>query len=87
MDITNQKFGSLTAVQFSHRDTIGNQYWIYRCQCGKLHTARANSVKYIAKKRNDPEFQVADVLKNKEKPNMALELLKIHILYIKFGTE
>ena len=53
MDITNQKFGSLTAVEFSHKDSVGNQYWVYRCQCGKLHTARANVVKYRAKKATD----------------------------------
>ena len=53
-DITNQTFGSLTAIKLSH--IRKNQaYWVYNCKCGKEHIARANTISYIAK-RNDPEL-------------------------------
>lgn len=53
IDISNQVFGSLTAIRFSHKDSIGNAYWEYSCKCGKSHTARANTIKYQAKKYNN----------------------------------
>ncbi len=33
-DWTNQKFGTLTAIQFSHR-TDNHTYWLFRCDCGE----------------------------------------------------
>lgn len=48
-DITGLKFGSLTAIKFSH--TYNRQaFWIYKCDCGKEHTARSNTITYEAKK-------------------------------------
>ena len=54
-DITGQTFGALTALRFSH---VANRqaYWEYRCKCGKVHTARANTIAYQARKRNDCEL-------------------------------
>lgn len=55
-DITGQCFGSLTAIKISHKDEKGNMFWEYQCKCGNSHIARANTIKYVAKKRNDPEI-------------------------------
>jgi hypothetical protein len=48
-DITNQQFGSLKAIQFNHSHDR-QAYWQYQCVCGKIHTTRANTVSYQAKK-------------------------------------
>lgn len=55
VDITGQRFGSLTALQISH---VANRmaYWKYQCDCGKVHVARANTVKHSWLKKNDPEL-------------------------------
>lgn len=57
-DITNERFGSLMAKQFSHKDTTGNAFWVFQCDCGKTHTARANTIKHQTKKYQslDPEI-------------------------------
>ena len=48
-DITGMQFGSLTAL--SPVSKQGSMVvWEYRCACGKLHEARANTVTYLAKK-------------------------------------
>ena len=54
-DISQQQFGSLTALKYSHTK---NQmaYWVYQCKCGKEHTARANIVTHQVKIKNDPEL-------------------------------
>lgn len=49
-DITNQRFGSLTAICPSHKGKNNAIYWKYQCDCGKEHIARANTVTYEAKK-------------------------------------
>lgn len=56
VDITNERFGSLVAKEFSYKDATGNAYWNYQCDCGKLHTARANTVKHQGKKYQDPKI-------------------------------
>jgi len=46
-DITGQKFGSLTAVRFDHRDDMDKNkphYWVFRCDCGNEIIARKNAV-------------------------------------------
>ncbi len=55
-NITNQIFGSLTAISFNHKDEKGNVYWNYKCICGKIHTARANTIKYTANKATNKMF-------------------------------
>lgn len=54
-DITNQTFGSLTAVGFSHKRN-GMAYWVYQCICGKEHTARANTITHQANTKDDPQL-------------------------------
>lgn len=54
-DITGMTFGSLTAVRLSHIKAR-LAFWLFSCKCGKEHIARANTVAYVAKKRNDPEL-------------------------------
>lgn len=34
-DITNQKFGRLTAKEYSHTDQLRRAMWICKCDCGK----------------------------------------------------
>jgi hypothetical protein len=56
-DRTGQVFGSLTAKEFSHLGKENSTaYWKYQCVCGKVHTARANTVAYVAKKSTNPEL-------------------------------
>ena len=54
-DITNQVFGSLTAIRVMF---VKNRmaHWEFRCKCGKDHVARANTVAHQAKIKNDPEL-------------------------------
>lgn len=54
-DITGQRFGSLVALEISH---VANRmaHWKYQCDCGKVHTARANTVKHVCLKKNDPQL-------------------------------
>lgn len=54
-DITGQRFGSLVAVRHSHTGKNYMQYWVYKCDCGKEHTARSNTVAYELRK-GDPEL-------------------------------
>ena len=49
VDISNQKFGSLTAVSPSHQDSKGHWYWNYSCICGNTHVARHSTIKYRVK--------------------------------------
>lgn len=53
-NISGQRFGSLTAISLDHTANNGS-YWAFQCKCGNTHVARANTVKYIAK-RGDPEL-------------------------------
>lgn len=54
-DISNQQFGSLKAIEFME---VKNKqaYWKYLCKCGKEHIARANTISYQTKKKQDPEL-------------------------------
>lgn len=64
-DITGQRFGSLVAIRYHHSGVNsanpkhkGLAFWVYKCDCGKEHIARANTVTYVAKKaleRNDTQ--------------------------------
>lgn len=51
-NITGLKFGSLTAIRPSKLENR-TVYWEYKCECGNLHVARANTVTYASKK-GDP---------------------------------
>ena len=44
-DLTGQKFGRLTAVEFSHKNKNRKTYWVWLCDCGNIHVARTDSVK------------------------------------------
>jgi hypothetical protein len=39
-DITGERFGRLTALQFVDRDARGQHTWLCRCECGTLTVAR-----------------------------------------------
>lgn len=46
-DITGEKFNSLTAIRFDHRDERkpgGAHYWLFRCDCGNEVVLRKSSV-------------------------------------------
>jgi len=49
-NITNQVFGSLTAIYPHHSGKNHTIYWKYQCACGNAHIARANVISYQAKK-------------------------------------
>lgn len=54
-DRTGQRYGSLTAIRYSHKNEANLVFWVYQCDCGNEHTARANSVEYATRK-GDPEL-------------------------------
>jgi len=35
LQIVNKKFNKLTAIRYNHKDTNGNHYWLFKCDCGK----------------------------------------------------
>ena len=39
------KYGKLTAVEFVHKGKYGNQYWMFRCDCGIKKVIIATRVK------------------------------------------
>ena len=44
-DLTGQKFGRLTAVEFSHKNKSRKTYWLWQCDCGNIIVARTDCVK------------------------------------------
>lgn len=54
-DLTGQRFGSLIAIEPSHKGPDGTVYWKYVCACGKQHVARGNTIRHQAAK-GDPEI-------------------------------
>lgn len=44
IDITGQRFGRLTAIQFSHFDKSGT-HWLFRCDCGSEKVIKGNVVR------------------------------------------
>lgn len=45
-DLTGQKFGRLTVLEYAGRDNGRFSLWRCRCVCGKYTTARASSLRY-----------------------------------------
>lgn len=43
-DLTGQKFGALTVIEFSHRKN-NRTYWICKCDCGTVKVYRADFLK------------------------------------------
>lgn len=43
-DLTGQKFGTLTVIEFSHRKN-NRTYWICKCDCGTVKVYRADFLK------------------------------------------
>lgn len=39
IDITGQKFNSLTAIEIVGKNKHGSYLWLCKCDCGNLHTA------------------------------------------------
>ena len=44
-DLTGQKFGRLTAIEFSHKNKNRKTYWLWQCDCGNVIVARTDCVK------------------------------------------
>lgn len=76
-DLTNQVFGSLTAMRYSHSDRSGTAHWVYLCVCGKEHTARANTITHQAKKRGILSSPPVAASSYSEKPDMGFARLPI----------
>lgn len=34
LDLTNKRFGRLTAIKYHHSDKYGHRYWLCKCDCG-----------------------------------------------------
>lgn len=46
IDYTGQKFGRLTAIEFSHYNKKNKStQWLFKCRCGNEHIANVSSVK------------------------------------------
>lgn len=45
VDVSNQKFGKLTAVSFSHMDKHKKSIWIFNCDCGQTKVCGVSDVK------------------------------------------
>lgn len=45
LDIKNQKFGRLTAIEPTNKKVRKNIVWIFKCDCGKIIEAQATRVK------------------------------------------
>ena len=54
VDITNQKFGRLTAIQLVGYTKHSKQLWEFYCDCGAVTTKAANTVVSDAKKGRSP---------------------------------
>lgn len=48
MDITNQRFGKLTAIKISRSNN--GKWWLLKCDCGKYVERKATSLRWCAKK-------------------------------------
>ena len=54
-NIEGQRFGSLLALRYVYTKNR-MAFWEYKCVCGKLHIARANTITYEAKRHPNSEF-------------------------------
>lgn len=43
-DLTGKRFGKLTVLRMSHRDSRRQYHWICQCECGNIATVRGNSL-------------------------------------------
>lgn len=75
-DISGIRFGSLTAVEYSHSNKNGLAFWVYRCVCGKEHTARANTVTYDSQRKGDPELPSCGCVELKRKTKHGFRKVK-----------
>lgn len=49
-DLTGQKFGRLTVLEFSHRGKFRQSFWKCKCDCGNIVIVRAGQLKFGATK-------------------------------------
>lgn len=45
IDLTNQKFGRLTALEMTNERQNNSVVWICQCECGKIHKASASNLR------------------------------------------
>ena len=83
-DITGEKFGMLTAIEFSHTkvsDSGKNRrtYWVFQCECGNIKVLRVDQVKsgntkscgclkQITDRENIKKAQKSNLKYNKDNP-------------------
>lgn len=89
-NITGIKFGSLTAIRYSHSGENYQSFWEYKCDCGKTHIARANTIKYITKKaqaNNDLEVPSCGCIELARKTKHGYRKLKnTHPIYAAYRS-
>lgn len=44
-DLTNQKFGRLTALEKGKKDKVGHQFWICKCDCGNIVEVNSDNLR------------------------------------------
>lgn len=45
LDITNEKYGKLTAIKIDHIGESGKRYWLCECDCGNTIIAKVDSLR------------------------------------------
>lgn len=45
IDLTGQRFGSLTVVRFSHKNSFQQAVWLCECDCGKETSVHSNNLR------------------------------------------
>ena len=43
--VAGDDYDGITAIRYHHKDENGNQYWVFRCRCGKEWICRASFVR------------------------------------------
>lgn len=80
-DITNQVFGSLTAIKPMYSKNH-MWYWKFKCKCGKEIICRANTITYVAKHSKKPQFPSCGCEELKQKTKHGFRTVKnTHPLY------
>lgn len=81
-DITGIRFGSLVAIKYMY-SIKRMAFWQYKCDCGKLHIARSNTITYEAKNSNKPQFPSCGCKELEQKTKHGFRKAKnTHPLYI-----
>lgn len=54
-DLTGLRYGSLVALSPHHIDHLDTVVWLFKCDCGKLHSARGSQIKAVKRNATNPK--------------------------------